>query len=138
MLDSYRRYINADLAMKRDLPKGAPSPSFVDYENYNGGKTSLADLKGKYVYIDVWATWCGPCKAEIPSLKKIEKEYHGKNIAFVSVVYSAKILNSANPAHKGIDFWLLGKKDHAWKVMAINNEIITPNEELPKWLDPEY
>ena len=33
MLDSYRRYINADLAMKRDLPKGAPSPSFVDYEN---------------------------------------------------------------------------------------------------------
>ena len=61
-----------------------------------------------------------------------------KNIAFVSVVYSAKILNSANPAHKGIDFWLLGKKDHAWKVMAINNEIITPNEEIPKWLDPEY
>ncbi len=85
MLDSYRRYINADLAMKRDLPKGAPSPSFVDYENYNGGKTSLADLKGKYVYVDVWATWCGPCKAEIPSLKKIEKKYHGKNIAFVSI-----------------------------------------------------
>lgn len=84
-LNSYRRYINQDLAMKRDLPKGAPSPSFVDYENITGEKTSLADLKGKYVYIDVWATWCGPCKAEIPSLKKVEKQYHGKNIAFVSM-----------------------------------------------------
>lgn len=85
MLNSYRRYINADVAMKRELPKGAPSPTFTDYENINGEKTSLSDLKGKYVYIDVWATWCGPCKAEIPSLKKVEKKYHGKNIAFVSM-----------------------------------------------------
>ncbi|MDN3641278.1 TlpA disulfide reductase family protein [Lutimonas halocynthiae] len=85
MLSSYRRYIDADLAMKRDLPKGAPSPTFENYENFNGETTSLSDLKGKYVYIDVWATWCGPCKAEIPSLKKVEKDYHGKNIAFVSM-----------------------------------------------------
>lgn len=85
MLNSYRRYINGDIALKREMPKGAPSPSFDDYENYNGNTTSLADLKGKYVYVDVWATWCGPCKAEIPSLKKLEKEYHGKNIAFVSM-----------------------------------------------------
>ncbi|MCL5129835.1 MULTISPECIES: TlpA disulfide reductase family protein [unclassified Algibacter] len=64
---------------------GTESPKFVDYENYNGGNTSLDDLKGKYVYIDVWATWCGPCLAEIPSLKAVEKEYHGKNIQFVSI-----------------------------------------------------
>jgi len=64
---------------------GQTSPAFVNYENYNGGNTSLNDLKGKYVYVDVWATWCGPCKAEIPSLKKVEKEYHDKNIEFVSI-----------------------------------------------------
>ena len=85
MLNSYRSYINADLAMKRALPKGAPSPTFDNYENINGEKTSLSDLKGKYVYIDVWATWCGPCKAEIPFLKTVEKNYHDKNIAFVSM-----------------------------------------------------
>lgn len=56
-----------------------------DYLNHAGGKTSLESLKGKYVYIDIWATWCGPCRAEIPSLKKIEEKYHGKNIAFVSI-----------------------------------------------------
>jgi len=45
----------------------------------------LEDFKGKYVYIDVWATWCGPCRAEIPFLKKIEEKYHGKNIVFISI-----------------------------------------------------
>lgn len=64
---------------------GTPSPSFENYENIKGGKTSLADLKGKYVYIDLWATWCGPCKKEIPSLKEVEAKYHGKNIEFVSI-----------------------------------------------------
>ncbi|MGO4905138.1 TlpA family protein disulfide reductase [Flavobacterium sp. W20_MBD1_R3] len=60
------------------------SPQF-DYENQKGGKTSLESLKGKYVYIDVWATWCGPCLKEVPSLKKVEEEYQGKNIQFVSI-----------------------------------------------------
>lgn len=60
------------------------SPKF-DYENHKGGKTSLESLKGKYVYIDVWATWCGPCRKEIPSLQKVEVQYEGKNIEFVSI-----------------------------------------------------
>ncbi len=67
------------------LSKGRPSPKFHDYENHAGGTMSLDDLKEKYVYIDVWATWCGPCKKEIPFLKEVEKKYHGKNIAFVSL-----------------------------------------------------
>jgi thiol-disulfide isomerase/thioredoxin len=60
------------------------APSF-DYANFKGGTTKLSDLNGKYVYIDVWATWCGPCRAEIPFLKKVEEKYHDKNIAFVSI-----------------------------------------------------
>ncbi len=67
------------------LDPGQPSPKFVNYENYAGGTTSLDDLKGKYVYIDVWATWCGPCKYEIPFLQKVEEKYHDKNIHFVSI-----------------------------------------------------
>jgi len=63
---------------------GKPSPTF-NYENHKGGETSLESLKGKYVYIDVWATWCGPCIKEIPSLQKVEEQFQGKNIVFVSI-----------------------------------------------------
>ncbi|KGL62720.1 TlpA family protein disulfide reductase [Polaribacter sp. Hel1_85] len=77
--------IEADYKRLKSLAKGSFSPKFTDYENNAGGTKSLNDLKGKYVYIDVWATWCGPCIAEIPSLKKVEKEFHNKNIEFVSI-----------------------------------------------------
>lgn len=69
--------------LKKELA-GKQSKSF-DYDNITGGKTKLEDLRGKYVYIDVWATWCGPCRQEIPYLKKVEEKFHGKNIAFVSI-----------------------------------------------------
>lgn len=71
--------------MSQLLGKGKPSPKFVGYENFKGGKTSLDDLKGKFVYIDVWATWCNPCLGEIPELKLLEEEFRGKNIQFVSI-----------------------------------------------------
>ena len=85
LIQSYSEYYQSKLAMRKEFPAGTTSPQFVNYENFKGGTTSLSDLKGKYVYIDVWATWCGPCKREIPSLKKLEETYHDKNIAFVSI-----------------------------------------------------
>lgn len=66
------------------LKAGRPSPDF-EFEDVDGKKWTLADLRGKYVYIDIWATWCVPCKGEIPHLKKLEEMLHGMNIAFVSI-----------------------------------------------------
>ena len=66
------------------LKAGAPSPSFV-CPDINGRTVALADLKGKFVYIDVWATWCGPCRGELPHLKTLEEKYADKDIHFVSL-----------------------------------------------------
>lgn len=64
--------------------EGITAPEF-DYSNHKGGKTKLSSLKGKYLYIDIWATWCGPCRVEIPHLQKLESSYAGKNIEFISI-----------------------------------------------------
>ncbi|SEC24650.1 Thiol-disulfide isomerase or thioredoxin [Tenacibaculum sp. MAR_2009_124] len=79
------RYYEQVAYINKNLAKGLASPKFVNFENHKGGTTSLDDLKGKYVFIDVWATWCQPCKNEIPYLKKVEEKFHGKNIEFVGI-----------------------------------------------------
>ncbi len=85
----FKEDLTAKFLKIKTLMPGSVSPKF-DYENFKGGKTSLESLKGKYVYIDVWATWCGPCRREIPSLQKVEEEFHGKNIEFVSLSIDTK------------------------------------------------
>lgn len=88
LLDYYKQKVAAKKM------EGVVSPSF-DYENHKGGKTKLEDLRGKYVYIDVWATWCGPCIAEIPHLKKVGRKISRKNIEFVSIsVDTEKIMRN--------------------------------------------
>lgn len=66
------------------LQPGAPSPDFT-YKDINDKTVSLSSLRGKYVYIDVWATWCPPCCKEIPHVAKLEHKYKGRNIHFVSI-----------------------------------------------------
>jgi thiol-disulfide isomerase/thioredoxin len=66
------------------LYPGQPAPDATCFDAT--GKTyRLSDFKGKLLYIDVWATWCGPCKREIPSLKELEEAYHGKDVQFISI-----------------------------------------------------
>ena len=69
-----------------NMPKeGEPAIDFT-YPDKDGNEFSLASFKGTLIYVDVWATWCGPCKAEIPYLQKLEEEYQGYcTITFLSV-----------------------------------------------------
>lgn len=63
---------------------GRPSPIFKGVD-INGKEMSLRDFRGKYIYIDMWATWCGPCQKELPYLTKLEEKYKGRNIVFVGL-----------------------------------------------------
>ena len=92
--EKHKEDISATYEKLKLTARGEDSPKFKDYVNYNGGTTSFDDLigKGKYLYIDVWATWCGFCKKEIPLLKRFEQQYHGKNIEFVSINVDTKNL----------------------------------------------
>lgn len=80
----YKKEIESTYANYKMMQGNAMSPDF-NFTDVNGKLVSLKSLRGKYVYIDVWATWCAPCKAEIPFLQKVEHDYEGKNIYFVSL-----------------------------------------------------
>jgi thiol-disulfide isomerase/thioredoxin len=67
------------------IASGNPAPDFR-YVNDTGDSLSLEDFKGKVIYLDVWATWCGPCLAEFPSSKELKKEYEEEeNLVFMYV-----------------------------------------------------
>lgn len=82
-VEGFIQYYAQSKALKEKFT-GKVSPDF-SMEDINGGIVKLSDFKGKFVYIDIWATWCGPCKREIPFLKELENKYHDKNIVFVSM-----------------------------------------------------
>lgn len=101
-----------DLLLKKwdKLQVGKRSPEF-DATDVTGKKVTLDDLKGKFVYIDVWATWCMPCRKELPFLMELEKKYSGKDIHFVGLSCDASReaweKNMAKGGKAGIQIHLL-------------------------------
>lgn len=75
--------LNVTVAEWKKLGQGQPAFDFTG-KDMQGNPVKLSDFRGKLVYVDVWATWCGPCKYEIPYLDTLETDYHGKNIVFIS------------------------------------------------------
>jgi peroxiredoxin len=63
---------------------GKPAPDF-SLPNRSGKSVSLSSLKGKYVVIDFWASWCGPCRAESPNMVKLYKKFKGKEFEILGV-----------------------------------------------------
>ncbi|MEL6988622.1 MAG: TlpA disulfide reductase family protein, partial [Bacteroidota bacterium] len=66
------------------LTRGAYAPEIIGVTT-GGDEVKLSDLKGKYVYIFVWATWCGPCKTEMPAYEHMVDQYGSDNIVFLGI-----------------------------------------------------
>lgn len=81
--EQQRSYLETEKAL-RTFAEGEAGFNF-SYPDVAGKQVAFNDLKGKVVVVDVWATWCGPCKAEIPHMKKLEEEMHGKDVLFLGV-----------------------------------------------------
>ena len=106
-----------------NLRPGMQAPDFR-YPNIENVSQALSDFKGKYVYVDVWATWCKPCLAEQPALAEIEHHYKDNpNIVFMGV----SIDEDADAWRKMVKKKELGGvqliADNAWE-SKINEEYI--------------
>ena len=116
----------------KTLKKGSPSPSF-NYPDSSGKNISLESLKGKLVYVDVWATWCGPCKAQIPFLKQLEEKYREEDIAFVSLSID-QLKNISKWKDMIVDKQLEGIQiiaDKAWRSKFVTDYVI---EGIPRFI----
>ena len=112
--DSLKKPVKEKYDNLKSMLPGAPSPDFTAYD-INGKEYHLKDFAGKALYIDLWATWCAPCKAEIPFLDKIKEQYKGKPVNFLSLdVYDKK------------DKWeqmLKQQKLSGWQLINTNREM---------------
>lgn len=119
--------------MRKASIKGTPFPENIVLADINGDKVDFKQFKGSYVYIDLWASWCGPCCKEIPHLQLIEKELNNEKVRFVSIsidtninswknkmkelnMHGTQLINQDNKLAealnvKGVPFFLIYDKD---------------------------
>lgn len=76
--------IENSFKIRERISPGYPSADF-SFPDLNGKIYSLDDFQGKYLYIDVWASWCGPCIREIPHLKILKERFKDKNIEIIGI-----------------------------------------------------
>ncbi|HEU5165233.1 MAG TPA: TlpA disulfide reductase family protein [Chitinophagaceae bacterium] len=88
VFDKQNEHLKKLIAEKQKLLRKAgkdKSAPFFEATDISGNKFGYKNFEGKYLYIDIWATWCVPCKKEIPFVEQLKKKYAGQSIEFISV-----------------------------------------------------
>ena len=91
---------------------GKTAPELAHVVGWKGEPVKLANLKGKYVLLEFWGYWCGPCIGSMPDLFKIHDEFKGKDVVIVGVHVDS---NGEVTTTKQLDDKLVGYKKDIWK-----------------------
>ncbi len=114
VIGTLQRGILATGIMSPDKPEEAVSLKPSDYQfqlkALNGEITSFAELKGKTVFINLWATWCPPCIAEMPEIQNLYDQVGSDNVVFVMI----SLDDEAEKAKKFID-----RKEYTFPVYTL-------------------
>ena len=105
---------------KKDLPD-APDVTFKDLQ---GKDVRLADLKGKVVVVNFWATWCEPCQVEIPWMIGFQQKYANKEFTLLGVAMDDEGKSVVGPFVEKTQFDVDGAK------MAMNYPVVIGNDDL--------
>jgi peroxiredoxin len=86
----YGRAIAEYISSKGKLKKGEPAPDFVNQLSPEGKSIRISDFKGKNLLLDFWAAWCGPCREQNPTLKKLYEKYSTNNFEILGISLDKK------------------------------------------------
>ncbi len=81
---AYQDMIRLKLDEYQALETGKPAFDVI-FKTVDDVPTELSKFRGKLIYVDLWATWCGPCIEELPAFEQLRKDYAGKEITFLPV-----------------------------------------------------
>lgn len=101
---------------------GDQCPDFVfrDTSGYDGHDVKLTSFKGKYVLIDVWASWCAPCRAQYPYLVTLEEKMKNKEITFVSISIDTRVFRWKGPVSQMVGIQWMVRNEAFEKAFGIN------------------
>jgi thiol-disulfide isomerase/thioredoxin len=119
-----------DKSAARSEVQSAPDFTLTDLNNET---VSLSDFEGKNVYLNFWASWCGPCKLEMPDIEKIYQEYQDRDLVVLAVNVGenqskVQAFMNANEFNFPVLLDLQGKAAKTYKVSSIPVSIFINKE----------
>jgi len=93
------------------------------------GSFRLADFEDKVIVMNLWASWCGPCRSEVPEYEKVRKEYAGRNVEFIGLTTEDPRTSSARVKQflRNVNFgFRLGWADHETAITLMNGRTTIP------------
>lgn len=112
----YKELVNEVRSAKLKVGSAAPDISGFTPD---GKELTLSDFRGKYVFIDFWASWCGPCRREIPNIKAMYEKYNGKGMNFLGVA----VWDAPADTHRAMT-----QLDIPWPVIVGNQKLTEPTK----------
>lgn len=82
--EDYKTMLKKKLAEYEALEKGQPAFD-LQFTDANGELHSLKEFQGELLYVDLWATWCGPCIAELPAFERLKEDFEDQPVAFIPI-----------------------------------------------------